>query len=147
MVPRARYVSGTARPSGGPDPIPGARRWLALPGLMVGDCLVAFPCAGLSRPTPEVPRTVGEAAVRLLRVPGPHASRQAAVLGRHGFRPREGLALEDGHLEDADPWAGVALTAERRVSPSTPYGSQTGLTSAYPRPSRYLIRPQLLTRL
>jgi hypothetical protein len=147
VVPRARYVSGTARTIGGPDPIPGACRWLALPGLMVGVCLVAFLCAGLSRPTPEVPRTVGDAAVRLLRVPGPHASHQATVLRHHLFRPRDGLALEDGNLDDADPWAGIAVTAERLVSPSTPCGSHTGLTSAYPWPSRYFIRPQLLTRL
>jgi hypothetical protein len=147
VVPLARYLGGTARTIGGPDPTTGACRWLALPGLMVGVCLVALLCAVISRPAPEVPRTVGDAAMRLLRVPSPQASRQATVLRHHVFRPRDGLALEDGNLDDDDPWAGVALTAERLVSPSTPHGSHTGLTYAYPWPSRYLIRPQLLTRL
>ncbi len=114
---------------------------------MVGVCLVVLPCAVISRPSPDVSGTVVDTAMRLLRIPSPQEARQATVAVYQVSRRRDDLALKDGNLDDDDLWARVALTAAGLVLPSTPFRRSAGLTYAYPWPSRYLARPQLLTRL
>jgi hypothetical protein len=142
-----RRLGGSARTSGGSDPIPNACLGLVLMGLLVGVCLAVLPGAVSSRPPPEVSGTVVDAAMRLLRVPSPQAECQATVVVPQASRPRDGLAREDGNLDDDDPWDRVALTAAMLGLPPTPFRRWTRLTDAYPWPTRYLARPQLLTRL
>jgi hypothetical protein len=144
-----RGLGGTARTIGEGDPIPFpyACFGLALLGLLVGVCLIVLPSAVSSRRPPDLPRTVVDAAMRLLRVPTPHVACPAMGAVPQASRPRDGLVWEDSNLDDDDPWGRVALTAEGLVLPSTPFRRSTGLTDAYPWPSRYLARPQLLTRL
>ena len=142
-----RGLVGTARTIGGGDPIPYACLGLALLGLLVGVCLVVLPSAVSSRRPPDLPRTVVDAAMRLLRVPTPHVARPATGAVPQVSRPRDGLVWEDSNLDDDDPWGRVARTTARLDLPPTPFRRRTGLTDAYPWPSRYLARPQLLTRL
>jgi hypothetical protein len=142
-----RCLSGIARPSGGPARIPDAGLRLALMGLLVGVCLTVLPGAVSSRPPPEVPGTVVAATMRLLRVPSPQAARPATVVAPQASRPHDGLTREDGTLDDDDPWDRVALPAARLGLPPTPFRRWSGVTDAYPWPTRYLVKPQLLTRL
>jgi hypothetical protein len=125
-----RRLAGTARTIGGPDPIPHACRGLALMGLMVGGFLVVLLSAVISWASPDVPEAP-----------------QAAVMGYQASRPCDGLAREDCNLDDDDPWASVALTAEGLVLPSTPFSGRPSVTPAYSWPVRYVVRPQLLTRV
>jgi hypothetical protein len=141
-----RGLGGTARTIGGGDPIPYAYLGLALLGLLVGVCLVILPSAVSSRHPPDLPRTVVDAAMHLLRVPTPHVARPATGAVPQVSRPRDGLVWEDSKLDD-DPWGRVARTTARLDLPPPPFRRRTGVTDAYLWPSRYLARPQLLTRL
>jgi hypothetical protein len=98
-------------------------------GLMVGGFLVVLLCALISWASPEAPEAP-----------------QAAVMGYQASRPYDGLAREDGDLDDDDPWASIALTAEGRVLPATPFSGRPRVTPAYAWPVRYVVRPQRLTR-
>jgi len=98
-------------------------------GLMGGLLLVVLLCAVISWAAPDV----SEAP-------------QAAVMGPQASRPCDGLAQEDRNLDDDDPWARVAPTAEGLVLPSTPFSGRLSVTPAYSWPVHYLVRPQRLTR-
>jgi hypothetical protein len=142
-----RCLGGTARPIGGPDPIPYVCLGLALVGLLVGDCLMALPSAVSSRRPPDVPGTVVGTAMRLLWNLSPRETRPATAVAPQAPRPRERIALTDGTMDDDDPWGMAAPTPAGLILPLTACGRRTGVTDVDPWPTHYLARPQLLTRL
>src|SRR5262245_1872363 len=142
-----RCLGGTARPIGGPDPTPYVCLGLALVGLLVGSCLMVLPSAVTSRRPPDIPGMVVGTAVRLLRDLSPRETRPATVVAPQASRLRESIALTDGTMDDDDPWGEAAPTPAELILPLTACRRRTGGTDAAPCPTRYLARPQLLTRL
>jgi hypothetical protein len=141
----------------------GALRVLALVGFLVGTLVLAMQGILVTSPPPDVARTVARATTSqplaiafrsgvspvspILSHPGEN---HAAVLARRVSSARDRLALdvEDLDDDDDDPSSMRVLTSgERNLPPVPVVMSVTDVTYACQRPSRYLARPQLLTRL
>jgi hypothetical protein len=138
----------------------GALKVLALVGFLVGTLVLAMQGILVTSPPPDVARTVARATMNqplaiafrsgvspIVSHPGEN---HAAVVARRVSPARDSLALdvEDLDDEDDDPWSGMVLTlGERNLPPVPVVMSVPSVTYACRRPSRYLARPQLLTRL
>ena len=138
----------------------GALRVLALVGFLVGTLVLAMQGILVTSPSPDVARTVARATTSqpvaitfrsgvspILNHPGEN---HAAVSARRVASARDSLALdvEDLDDEDDDPSPVMVLTSRKLNLPPVPVVmSVTRVTYARRRPSRYLARPQLLTRL
>jgi hypothetical protein len=135
-------------------------RVLALVGFLVGTLVLAMQGILVTSPSPVVARRVARATTSqpvaitfrsgvspILNHPGEN---HAAVSARRVSSARDSLALdvEDLDDEDDDPSPVMVLTSRKLNLPPVPVVmSVTSVTYARRRPSRYLARPQLLTRL
>jgi len=132
---------------------------LAQVGLLMGTLLLVLLHGPVARPAPDLPSPVARPATRS---PGVFAlgsdpfllltrlgDRPATVLTRRVAPPHESFALDDDLDEDIDDPAALAvLTARTCGHPLAP--ARQGIadvTSVHLWPSRFLLRPQLLTRL
>lgn len=131
---------------------------LTLVGLAVGILPLGLQSLVVSQLSPGVPSTVVRAAIHAPQVVAfgfgaspilsPPEARQAAVVMRQEVPPDDSLAPADSDLQDDDPSSQAVLTAGDLVRPPPPsIRGTTGVTPASLWPFRYLVRPQLLTRL
>jgi hypothetical protein len=138
------------------SPVPGLV--LTVVALLIGILVVTLEGLPLAWPGPDRPHTIAPDAASPPRVM-PLVTDASPVFGRRGashaavcvcrvISPRDHLALADCDLDDDDTSA-LAMQTAGALRPPRPGNmtGPTGVTHTRRWRSRYLVRPQLLTRL